>query len=511
MYAKPVFLYFSRRESPPLALKCSGTRLLCISFQTIVMTKGDRMVFSSLEFIFLFLPAFLLIYGCVPAKYKNAVIFISSIFFYSMGFSDLGKEKRFLYTSLFLLTVLFNFIIGEFISNFRKASKVWLVIGIIFNFWWLLFFKYTGFAVENVNSLFGADFTVKNIILPIGISFYTFQNVSYIIDVYRKNAESENSFINYGAYISMFPQLIAGPIVTYNTVAEQLKKRTHSIKKVENGLKTFTIGLGYKVLLANQLGGLWSDLRMIGYESISTPLAWMGIIAYSFQLYFDFMGYSYMAMGLGEIMGFTIPKNFDYPYLSVTMTEFWRRWHITLGSWFREYIYIPLGGNRKGTAKLIRNSLIVWFFTGLWHGASWNFVLWGLVLFGLIMLEKFVIGDFLNKYRFVGHIYMILAIPLTWLLFAVTDFGDLGQYFSRLFGSDAGSEIIVNGKDYVKYWGIYGKFFIAGLIFSTRIPELIYKKIKSSLFCAVLLLAVFWASVYCMYKGMNDPFLYFRF
>ncbi|MDE5764665.1 MAG: MBOAT family protein [Ruminococcus sp.] len=469
------------------------------------------MVFSSLEFIFIFLPVFMAVYALVPPKYKNAVVFGGSVYFYSIGFTDVGSGNRLMYTVLFLLTMIVNFILGEFMDEFRKLKRLWLLIGIIFNFSWLLFFKYSAFAIENINSLFGADFTVKNIILPIGISFYTFQNMSYVVDVYRRDTKAEKSFINYGAYISMFPQLIAGPIVTYSTVAEQLRNRTHSIRKVDDGLQMFTIGLGYKVLIANQLGGLWSDLNMIGYENISTPLAWLGIIAYSFQLYFDFMGYSYMAIGLGSIMGFTIPKNFDYPYLSLTMTEFWRRWHITLGSWFREYIYIPLGGSREGSSKLIRNSLIVWLFTGLWHGASWNFVLWGLVLFGLIMLEKFAIGKFLNKYKFIGHAYMILIIPLTWLLFAVTDFHSLGVYFGRLFGIAPQGDYIVNAGDYAKYWGIYGKWFIAGLLFSTRIPAIIYKKIKGSPFCAVLLLAIFWSAVYCMYKGMDDPFMYFRF
>ncbi len=470
------------------------------------------MVFSSLEFIFLFLPAFLLIYGTASKKYKNAVILIGSVFFYSMGFRGEGIGNLLIKTSLFLLTILFNFIIGEFIQHFRKASKFWLTLGIIYNFSLLVFFKYTGFFLENINGIFGADLPIKNIILPIGISFYTFQNVSYIIDVYRKDVESEKSFINYGAYISMFPQLIAGPIVTYSTVAKELKSRTHTIKKVENGLKTFTIGLGYKVLLANQLGGLWRELSMIGYESISSGLAWLGIIAYSFQLYFDFMGYSFMAMGLGEIMGFNIPKNFDYPYLSVTMSEFWRRWHITLGSWFREYVYFPLGGSRcDSKAKIVRNFLVVWLFTGIWHGASWNFVLWGLVLFGLIMLERFVIGKFLNEFRLIGHLYMFLAIPLTWLLFAIEDFSDIGLYFSKLFGIAAESDVIINTKDYAKYWGIYGKYFIAGTLFSTRIPEKIYKKIKNTPFCAVLLLVVFWTSVYCMYMGMEDVFMYFRF
>ncbi|MBR3969796.1 MAG: MBOAT family protein [Ruminococcus sp.] len=470
------------------------------------------MVFSSLEFIFLFLPIFLLVYGITSKKYKNAVIFFGSIFFYSMGFRDLGMGKLLMNTALFFLAILFNFIIGEFIQHFRKASKFWLTLGIIYNFSLLIFFKYTGFLLGNINSLFGSELTVKSIALPIGISFYTFQNVSYIIDVYRRTVHSERSFINYGAYISMYPQLIAGPIVTYSTVAEQLQHRKHTIAKVENGLKTFTIGLGYKVLLANQLGGMWSDLGMIGYESISTSLAWMGIIAYSFQIYFDFMGYSYMAMGLGEIMGFTIPKNFDYPYLSVTMSEFWRRWHITLGSWFREYIYFPLGGSRcKEKSKVVRNFLVVWLFTGIWHGASWNFIVWGLVLFGLIMLERFVIGDFLNKYRIVGHLYMFLAIPLTWLLFAIEDFGQIGLYFSKLFGIAAEGDVIINAKDYSKYWNIYGKFFIAGVILSTRVPEMIYKKIKNTPIAAVLLLVVFWASVYCMYMGMEDQFMYFRF
>ena len=288
------------------------------------------MVFSSLEFIFIFLPAFLLLYGFSPPAYKNAVVFTGSVIFYSMG------VKSPVYIILFLLTLLFNFIIAQFIETYHKYRKPLFIAGIVFNFWWLLFFKYTGFAFENINSLFHASLPLKDIILPIGISFYTFQNVSYIADVYMGKATAEKNIINYGAYISMFPQLIAGPIVTYQTVADQLKKRTHNILKVEDGLKTFTIGLGYKVLIANQLSGLWSDISMIGYESISTPLAWLGIIAYSFQLYFDFFGYSLMAIGLGKIMGFDLPKNFDYPYLSLTMTEFWRRWNITLCSWFRE-------------------------------------------------------------------------------------------------------------------------------------------------------------------------------
>ena len=444
-------------------------------------------------------------YAIAGSKYKNAVIFAGSMVFYAFG---VGSP---VYVWLFLLTILFNFIVGQFIEASRKMRRLWLFIGVIFNFWWLIFFKYWGFGTENINALFHTGLTVKDIILPIGISFYTFQNVSYIADVYRKTTKAEKNLINYAAYISMFPQLIAGPIVTYSTVAAQLRKRTHSIKKVEDGLKTFTIGLGYKVLIANQLGGLWSDISMIGFESISRRLAWLGVIAYSFQLYFDFMGYSLMAIGLGRLMGFELPKNFDHPYLSVTMTEFWRRWHITLGTWFRENIYIPLGGNRGGTAKMVRNTLVVWLFTGLWHGASWNFVIWGLVLFAIIMTEKFWTGKFFNKHRLAGHCYMILLIPLTWLIFAVTDLHRLGVYFQRLIPFIRYDDTSVNKTDYIVKWGQYWKFFAAGLIFSTRLPEMIYKKLKNTLICTIALAAVFIAALYCMYKGMNDPFLYFRF
>ena len=463
------------------------------------------MVFSSLEFIFLFLPAFLAVYALAPKKHKNAVIFLGSVIFYSFGVADS------VYVGLFLMTILVNFILGQFIGAYPKNGRIWLVIGIIFNFWWLVFFKYSGFILTNVNDLTGGSLTVKNIILPIGISFYTFQNVSYIIDVYRGDAKPEKNFINYGAYITMFPQLIAGPIVKYKTVADQLRNRRHSAKRVEEGLKTFTIGLGYKVLIANRIGTLWNDIHNIGYSSISPRLAWMGIFAYSFQLYFDFCGYSNMAIGLGSIMGFDIPVNFDNPYMSTTMGEFWRRWHMTLGSWFREYIYIPLGGSRVSNGKIVRNYLVVWLFTGIWHGASWNYVIWGLVLFGLIMLERFVIGETLTKYKPLGHLYMIMVIPLTWLIFAVTDFHQLGIYFTRLFPFLADSAKNVNELDYAKYWGIYGKYFLCGLLFSTSIPGKIYKSIKNSLFSSLLLLAVFLASVYCLYKGMDNPFMYYKF
>lgn len=462
------------------------------------------MVFSSLEFIFVFLPTFLIVYGFSPKKLKNAVIFAGSVLFYALGVKDP------VYVCLFLLTILFNFIIAQFIAESERHSKLWLTAGIVFDLWWLAFFKYTGFIFTNINSL-GASLTVRDIVLPIGISFYTFQNISYIIDVYRKNTAPEKSFISYGAYISMFPQLIAGPIVTYGSVAKALHSRRHSMHRIENGLRTFTLGLGCKVLVANQLAGLWRDISTIGFESISSPLAWMGIIAYSFQLYFDFCGYSLMSIGLGRLMGFDLPENFDYPYLALTMRDFWRRWHKTLGAWFRDYVYIPLGGGRRGTLITVRNYFIVWALTGLWHGASWNFVIWGLTLFTLIMLERFVYGGFLEKHKLAGHLYMMLVIPLTWLIFAIPDLPQLLIYFKRLFPFIPQTTFAVKHGDYLSSLRTYWKFFAAGLLLSTKLPMMIYRRIRRNILGVLVLLAIFWGSVWCMYKGMDDPFMYFRF
>ena len=521
-------LFYSMRLIRPLPILIYLASVICILYESRKASeKGFRcvviffgIVMAAIVFfyimkltkplyiiIFLITSAFLLIqaYTSTRIGYQNLIIFTGSVLFYSFGVKDP------IYIMLFLLTVLLNFIVGQFIECSKYTKKLWLIFGIAFNFWWLIFFKYWTFGTENINHFFHQSLTVKNIILPIGISFYTFQNVSYIIDVYRSKAKAEKNLINYGAYITMFPQLIAGPIVTYDHVAKELKSRTHTAQKIEDGLKTFTIGLGYKVLIANQIGGLWSEISAIGYESISTKLAWLGIFAYSFQLYFDFCGYSLMAIGLGKIMGFNIPRNFDHPYMSLTMTEFWRRWHMTLGTWFKDYIYIPLGGNRKGPKRMVFNTLVVWLFTGLWHGASWNFVLWGLVLFIIIMSEKFWTGNALNRIKPLGHAYMLLIIPLTWLIFAVTDFHQLGIYFKQLIPFVHQKSQAVMPGDYAHYWAKYWKYFAAALVFSTRIPEAIYKKMKNSVVTAVLLIAVFWAAVYCMYMGMDDPFMYFRF
>lgn len=471
------------------------------------------MVFSSIAFIMYFMPVFFLVYYILPASYKNAWLFLASLGFYYYGVR--GNPG---YLLLMIMSVVVNFVAGKLIEaqKTKRARKAWLVVGIVYDLGWLILFKYLGFLIENLNALFGAmhvkvQLETWNLILPIGISFYTFQIISYLVDVYRREMKAEKSLISLGTYLCMFPQLIAGPIVNYHLIQEQLHKRKHSMVKVESGLKVFALGLAYKVLLANRVGHLWTEVTAIGYESISTPLAWMSIVAYSLQLYFDFYGYSLMAIGLGRMMGFDFPQNFNNPYMAVSMTDFWRRWHMTLGGWFREYVYIPLGGNRGGFAKTVRNMFVVWLLTGLWHGASWNFVLWGLLLFVLLFVEKAGLGKVLERHKALGHIYMILWIPLSWLVFVITDLSQLGIYLQKLFPFFGNAGTVLFQGDYLKYGKTYGIYLVLGILFATGVQEKLLKKNKNRLWVILLLLALFWASVYCMYLGMDDPFLYFRF
>lgn len=471
------------------------------------------MVFSSIAFIMYFMPVFFLVYYILPASYKNAWLFLASLGFYYYGVR--GNPG---YLLLMIMSVVVNFVAGKLIEaqKTKRARKAWLVVGIVYDLGWLILFKYLGFLIENLNALFGAmhvkvQLETWNLILPIGISFYTFQIISYLVDVYRRETKAEKSLISLGTYLCMFPQLIAGPIVNYHLIQEQLHKRKHSMVKVESGLKVFALGLAYKVLLANRVGHLWTEVTAIGYESISTPLAWMSIVAYSLQLYFDFYGYSLMAIGLGRMMGFDFPQNFNNPYMAVSMTDFWRRWHMTLGGWFREYVYIPLGGNRGGFAKTVRNMFVVWLLTGLWHGTSWNFVLWGLLLFVLLFVEKAGLGKVLERHKALGHIYMILWIPLSWLVFVITDLSQLGIYLQKLFPFFGSTGTVLFQGDYLKYGKTYGIYLVLGILFATGVQEKLLKKNKNRLWVILLLLALFWASVYCMYLGMDDPFLYFRF
>lgn len=463
------------------------------------------MVFSSLEFIFIFLPIFLGCYYLVSNRIKNIVLLAGSLCFYFVG--TFRHPESFI---LLLVSIIFDFAVGLLIEGCIKYKKRIFIIAIIFHILCLITFKYLGFIISELNRLPFFDVTF-NLALPIGISFYTFQGISYICDVYRGTVTAEKSLLRFSVYISMFPQLIAGPIVTYGQVKRDLCRRKIRAVSVIKGLELFILGLGLKVLIANPIGKLWTDVEVIGFESISTPLAWMAIVAFSLQIYFDFFGYSLMAIGLGKMLGFKLPTNFAFPYLSCTMTEFWRRWHITLGKWFREYIYIPLGGNRNGGLATIRNLLVVWLLTGIWHGAGYNFFLWGMILFLILLIEKFCIGKFLNRTPLLGHIYMLILIPLTWAVFAIDSKAQLEMFFSRLFPFWGQGVWSIFQYDYLKYLRQYYPFFLVGILFSTKLPFYILKRIKNRIFIWLILAAIFFASAYCMYCGLDDPFLYFRF
>lgn len=448
------------------------------------------MVFSSLEFIFIFLPIFLLVYYIVPFSKKNFVIFIGSLAFY--GFGALEYPEYLLY---FLFTILMNFVLGQAIESFESKRKVLVIFAALYNLLPLALFKVT----------------IDNIVLPVGISFFTFQNLSYVFDVYYGKVKAEQSLVNYGAYISMFPQLIAGPIITYSEIKNQLMERSISWEKAKRGIKYFLLGLGAKVLIANRIGTLWFDISKIGFESITTPLAWMGIIAYCLQLYYDFWGYSLMAMGMGSMLGFDYPINFQAPYRATSMSQFYRRWHMTLGNWFKEYIYIPLGGNRVSKPRMIVNLFVVWLFTALWHGVEWNFLLWGMGIFCLIIIEKFGLGKWLERHRFFGHLYVLAIAPIMWLTFLLTDFDAYKIYLLKMFPCFGNAGEVLFAADYLKYLEIYWPFFLAGFIFLTETSEKLMQKYHKTIFMKVFLIFIFGLSVYCMYMGLNDPFLYFRF
>ena len=463
------------------------------------------MVFSSFEFIGVFLPLFLLAYYFTwkyARPYRNTVIFLFSIGFYAYGAIVSGTP---LYILLLFVSVIFNFAVGGELARLGKREdppgwrmKAVLAFGIVIDFGILFLFKYADFV-------FGVSLGLA---LPIGISFYTFQIVSYIIDVYRDPRLVENSFVNLGAYIMMFPQLIAGPIVRFSTVRKDLRKRSESRAMFLDGIKTFVIGLGFKVIIANQLGSTWTQANTIGFESLSVPMAWLSMIAYSFQLFFDFYGYSLMAIGLGRMMGFEFPQNFDSPYISVSMTEFWRRWHMTLGTWFREYVYIPLGGNRLGKARGIFNLFVVWMLTGFWHGADWNFIIWGLFLFAVIAVERLGVRDHMESHRFAGHIYMILLIPLQWMVFAISDLKSLGAFYGRLVGIGG---VAVSGGDWLTELSHIWWILLLALVLSTDLGKKLYAKVKDSKLVWIPIAGILAAVIYCLAMGLNDPFLYFRF
>lgn len=470
------------------------------------------MVFSSIMFLFRFMPFFFLLYFLIPGRGKNVILFLGSLLFYAWG------EP--VYVLLMLFSTVVDYVNGRLIGRYRgrNQAKAFLVSSVMINLFILCFFKYADFLIRSVNSLTGLDLPLLNLPLPIGISFYTFQTMSYTIDVYRGRAKVQRNILDFGVYVTMFPQLIAGPIVKYSSVEESLHNRKVDIICVSHGLKRFVTGLAKKALLANMIGELWADISAMEYGDLSVFTAWMGVLAFAFQIYFDFSGYSDMAIGLGEILGFHFPENFNYPYIASSVTEFWRRWHISLGSWFREYVYIPLGGNRKGVPRQLLNILIVWMLTGIWHGAGWNFLLWGLWFALLLMLEKLFLGKILARLpKGIGILYNGLAVLLGWVLFALGTPSGIGGYLAAMFGF--GRKLIDSQGLYL--FGEYFILFAIAVIASTPLPGLLVSRLEKAetgwgialyrlgekVVPALMLLL----SIAVIVDGTFNPFLYFRF
>ena len=466
------------------------------------------MVFSSTIFLCVYLPLVLLGYYICPKKGKNLFLLIVSLIFYAWG------EPK--YVFLMIFSILVNYVFGLLMDKHRenkKRLKLLLVISVIIDLGLLSVFKYTDFIITNINSVFGAGFDLLNIALPIGISFYTFQAMSYTIDVYRDDVRVQRNLIDFGMYITMFPQLIAGPIVRYSDVQDQLAERNVTAADFSEGIMRFVVGLGKKVLLANQMGAVWTQIYALGGD-ISALMAWTGAAAYTFQIYFDFSGYSDMAIGLGRMFGFKFPENFRYPYESVSITDFWRRWHITLSTWFKEYLYIPLGGNRRGLARQALNLLIVWTLTGFWHGAGWNFVMWGLYYFAILFIEKLFLLKALDKLpRLFRHAYALLLIVIGWVIFASDEVSVMLPYLGSMFGANGA----LGGMD------VYTLLTRAALmviccVASTELPRRLFvtaagKMNEKAAFTvkSVLTLTLLALSVVFLIGDSYNPFLYFRF
>lgn len=473
------------------------------------------MVFSSLLFLFRFLPAVLILYYAAPRKFRNVILFLFSLFFYAWG------EPRYVFLMLFTITL--DFFTGKGIAKAKeegnqKKAKKFLLISIIVDLSILGFFKYADFLIGTVNTLTGAGLPLLGIPLPIGISFFTFQTMSYTIDVYKGSTKVQKNWIKYGTYVSMFPQLIAGPIVQYKTIATQMEQRRENTDDFAEGIHRFMIGLGKKVLIANNIGVLWDAIEVLPVSGLAAGTAWLGAFAYTFQIYFDFAGYSDMAIGLGKMFGFHFLENFDYPYISRSITEFWRRWHISLSSWFKEYVYIPLGGNRCTKTKQIRNILLVWMLTGIWHGANWNYVIWGCYYGILLLFEKLVLKRVLDKCPSVlRHIYTLFFVMIGWIIFKCEDMSYGLSYLKAMFGGFGAG---LCNQQTIYLLGNYAVLFVLAILGSTTIP----KKAAGMLMGAgpkrtwaentlrILFYAViFVVSVAYLVDATYNPFLYFRF
>lgn len=463
------------------------------------------MLFSGIPFLFFFLPCVLLVYFIVPQKGRNAVLLAASLFFYGWG------EPKFLLFMVF--SIVQGYVFARLIGRGRR-KKLFLTLSLVLSFALLGYCKYADFFIENFNAVTGLSLPLLKIALPIGISFYTFQIASYEIDVYRGDVAAQHNFIDFAAYVAMFPQLIAGPIVRYRDIAPQLKERTHSLEAAASGASRFAVGLGKKVLVANVLAQLVSAYKASAEQTVL--YAWLYAIAFTLQIYFDFSGYSDMAIGLGRIFGFSFPENFRYPYIAKSITEFWRRWHMSLGSWFRDYVYIPLGGNRVSKTKWLRNILVVWLLTGLWHGAAWNFVLWGLFFAVFLTAEKLWYGRALAKTRVFKHIYVLLLVIVSFVLFDANSVGEAAATIGGLFGAAGVSTVNPISLYYLRSFAVV---FLIGIVGATPLLKRAVEQLGSTRAGAMVvdvleplvLVSVLAVSTGYLVDGSFNPFLYFRF
>ena len=457
------------------------------------------MLFSSIPFLFYFLPCVLILYAVSPKKLKNPTLLICSLVFYAWG------EPRLV--GLMLITVFLGYVLGLLTEKYRKYKKLFLTLSVVLSLGFLGYYKYVDFFIENINAVTGLSITLLNVALPIGISFYTFQLLSYNIDVYRGTVPAQKSFVNLATYISLFPQLIAGPIVRYSDIEKQLHERTHTLEKTAVGVRRFVIGLSKKILLANTLGEIWEIFK--GSDDKSVIYFWLYAVAFSLHVYFDFSGYSDMAIGLGKLFGFDFVENFNYPYISKSITEFWRRWHISLGSWFRDYVYIPLGGSRVGRVRMLINILVVWMLTGFWHGAEWNFILWGLYFAVLLVVEKVLLLKWLNSSKIISRIYVLFFVVISFVIFNAVSLSEAIGYIGGMLGLGNYPLISAEAIFYIKD---YLFVLVLGLIGATPIPKRLALKLKATQWLEpIALVALLAISTAYLVDGSFNPFLYFRF
>lgn len=462
------------------------------------------MSFSDLRFIFYILPLFVLLHTLFPPRLRNGLLFFGSLGIYAWGS---GLEVA----GILMGATTANYLFGRWMAQEDRAMRrAFLALALFLDFGALFFFKYFFALADALRPWTGRDFSFLRIALPLGVSFYIFQMTAYLIDVCRGTVEPETNFIDFGAFVTAFPQLTMGPILRYGDLRDALKNRSPAREDIEQGFQLFCIGLGFKVLLADQLSYLWVVLERIGFDYISTPLAWLGAVGYSLQLYFDFHGYSLMATGLGRMLALPVARNFDVPYLSRSVSDFYRRWHMTLGTWFRDYLYIPLGGSRHGMARTILSLAVVWLLTGLWHGPTPNYLIWGGVLFVFIALERLFLRRVFGKLHVLPHLYLLFVIVQTWVIFRVDDLVDLAAYFRRLYPF-FGDAAAINYGDFTKYFSSYWWLFAIGTFLCLPWPRRWYERHRDSALVWLPLFAVFWLSVYFLATGSGTAFLYFRF